>query len=411
MKLTYFSVLVVAAINVNAQQIKPSTLGIHYSLTDFETCAKIQSTSVHDVLKNHQWSHTSQMMSGIGVDFYKGITPNIDFAAGFNYTKGANNFKLPVSNTTSYALTTLDAILNFKLLKDEKFVSPYLVVGGGIYIQHGAGFYAPVGGGIQLYIFKSAFVHIQTVFRAPFSKRDYGCFYYSVGISAPFNKKKKTPVVIQDIKPVDTDGDGIVDKDDSCVNVAGDLKYNGCPIPDSDGDGINDEEDKCPFVFGFPKYNGCPVPDTDKDGLNDEQDSCINQPGPVNNNGCPVKQIPSPEIQKQINFAARNIYFETGKAILKPESNNSLNEVVKILNDNLSINLIINGYTDNVGKPAANLLLSEKRANAVLYFLVSAGINPQRISAKGFGQAQPIATNDSAEGRAKNRRVEIKIAD
>ncbi|MEP6468103.1 MAG: OmpA family protein, partial [Parafilimonas sp.] len=343
---------------------------------------------------------------------FKGITPHLDFSASFNYTKGTNNFKLPIINTTSYTLVTLDALLNIKLLQDKKYVTPYLIAGAGIYAQHGTGFYAPVGGGLQLNIFKSAFVHIQSQFRAPFSKNDYGNFYYQFGIATAIGKKKPKPVVIkQEPKPIDTDGDGILDKDDSCINIIGTVKYNGCPIPDSDGDGLNDEVDQCPTIAGVLKYNGCPVPDTDNDGLDDEHDSCISEAGPINNNGCPVKAKPKEEIQKQINFAARNIYFETGKSILKPESNSSLDEVAAIMSENPSLKLIISGHTDNVGKPDANLLLSKKRANAVLNYLVSKGIDAQRLSAKGFGQMQPIASNTTVEGRSQNRRVEIKIGD
>lgn len=407
--------IIISCICVHAvaqNDIKPHTLGIHYSFTDFETVSKIKATSLHDVLKNHQWSGTPQMMSGFGADYYKGITSHIDFTASFNYTKGINTFKLPATNTISYTLVTLDALVNIKLLKDEKYVTPYLIAGVGIYNQHGTGFYAPLGGGIQLYIFKAAFVHIESQFRAPFSKNDYGNLFYQIGIASSFNKKKIKPVVPkEELKPQDTDGDGILDKDDSCVNTFGFAKYNGCPIPDSDGDGINDEVDKCPTVAGSLKYNGCPVPDTDGDGIDDEHDGCINEAGPIENNGCPVKQKPKEEIQQQINFAARNIYFETGKSILKSESYSSLDEVVNIMNNAPGLKLSISGHTDNVGNPSTNLLLSQNRANAVRDYLISKGIDAKRLSAKGFGQTQPVAPNTTADGRSQNRRVEIKIAE
>ncbi len=85
----------------------------------------------------------------------------------------------------------------------------------------------------------------------------------------------------------DRDGDGIADADDRCPDQAGTAKYNGCPIPDTDGDGINDEVDKCPTVKGVERYQGCPIPDTDNDGVNDEEDKCPSIKGTRENNGCP----------------------------------------------------------------------------------------------------------------------------
>ncbi len=407
-----FSIIAVCLFaTAHAQKdIKPTTVGIHYSFTDFVTSSRIHASSVGDVLKNNQWARSPQMMSGLGVDFYKGITSHIDFAASINYTKGVNNFKLPLTNILPYTLLTADALVNIKLLQDKKYVTPYLVAGIGIYNQHGTGIYAPVGGGLQLNIFNAAMVNIQAQFRAPFSKKDYGGFFYQAGVATPIGKKKPMPLIIkEEPKPSDTDGDGILDKDDSCIATFGFARYNGCPIPDSDGDGLNDETDKCPKVAGTVKYNGCPVPDTDGDGLDDEHDHCITIAGPISNNGCPLPQKPKEEIQQQINFAARNIYFETGKSVLKEISNTALNEVVQVMNENPSFKLSISGYTDNVGNAASNLILSQHRANAVMNYLISKGIKRERLSAEGYGQTKPVANNTTADGRAQNRRVEIKV--
>ena len=145
----------------------------------------------------------------------------------------------------------------------------------------------------------------------------------------------------------DKDGDGITDADDKCPDVNGLARYNGCPVPDTDHDGINDESDKCPAVAGVARYQGCPVPDTDGDGVNDEEDKCPSVSGPTDNFGCPV--IDKKVIEK-INLAAKNIYFATGSSKLLPKSFKSLNEVAKILNDNPSYKIDIEGNTDNSGK-------------------------------------------------------------
>jgi outer membrane protein OmpA-like peptidoglycan-associated protein len=199
----------------------------------------------------------------------------------------------------------------------------------------------------------------------------------------------------------DSDGDGINDEEDKCPNVKGLAKYNGCPIPDSDGDGINDEEDKCPNVAGLARYNGCPIPDTDGDGVNDEEDRCKTIPGVPENGGCP-----------KINFKSENIQFATGTANLTTPAKTELNKLVSILtNDYPNVRVGIEGHTDNVGKAEANQALSEKRATAVKTYLVGKGIAAARLDATGFGQTQPIADNATTEGRAKNRRVNFRVAE
>jgi OOP family OmpA-OmpF porin len=233
----------------------------------------------------------------------------------------------------------------------------------------------------------------------------------------------------------DRDGDGIADKVDKCPDTAGLARYNGCPIPDRDKDGINDEEDQCPDTPGIAKYKGCPIPDSDGDGLNDEVDSCPDKPGTVEFNGCPIPDSdgdgvidtqdkcptePGPkendgcpvvkkEIVEKVNYAARNIFFDVNSDKLKPASLPALDEVADILNNNPQLRLQIDGYTDNTGNAEKNLQLSQQRCDAVKKYLVSKGVDASRIKATGHGQEQPIADNSTPEGRAKNRRVEMKV--
>ena len=204
----------------------------------------------------------------------------------------------------------------------------------------------------------------------------------------------------------DTDGDGVNDEEDKCVAVKGLAKYQGCPIPDTDGDGVNDEEDKCPTVAGTAKYQGCPIPDTDKDGVNDEEDKCPTVAGPASNMGCPVIEK---VIKDKVNFAASHIFFGTGSNKLLAKSFKSLDGVATLLKADQSFKMDIDGYTDNTGKVEKNLELSEKRAAAVKTYLVSKGVSESNLISAGHGVEKPVASNKTAAGRAKNRRVELSV--
>lgn len=113
------------------------------------------------------------------------------------------------------------------------------------------------------------------------------------------------------------------------------------------------------------------------------------------------------EINKTGHVAVYGIHFDTGKATIQPDSEETLNQIVKLLQDNPDLKLNVQGHTDNVGAKAANQALSEKRAQAVVAWLAAHGVAGNRLSAKGFGDSQPVADNTSDEGRAKNRRVEL----
>ncbi len=200
----------------------------------------------------------------------------------------------------------------------------------------------------------------------------------------------------------DSDGDGVLDKDDECPKVKGLKEFNGCP--DSDGDGIEDRKDKCPTIPGAVAGEGCP--DTDGDGVYDNVDKCPTVPGIVANKGCP--EIKKEVIQK-IALAAKGINFETGKDIIKPNSYPNLDKLVEILNQYPEANVSIEGHTDNVGDPAKNLDLSQRRANAVMAYLINKGVAASRMKATGYGDTQPIADNKTKAGKAQNRRVDFKL--
>ncbi len=203
----------------------------------------------------------------------------------------------------------------------------------------------------------------------------------------------------------DTDGDGIEDKLDACPNEKGPAEYYyGCPVRDTDEDGIEDKLDGCLLVKGKPEFKGCP--DSDNDGVEDKLDPCPNTPGPKENRGCPVVEKKD---QEKLELAVKAVKFETGKAVLKTESSKILTDIAAILLKYPYYNLRIDGHTDNQGKDAVNLVLSEKRAQACADFLIAKGIAKTRFLVKGFGETKPVDDNKTAAGRTKNRRVEFDL--
>jgi outer membrane protein OmpA-like peptidoglycan-associated protein len=208
----------------------------------------------------------------------------------------------------------------------------------------------------------------------------------------------------------DRDGDGIADKDDKCPNEKGALSAQGCP--DRDGDGIADREDACPDDKGPVATKGCP--DTDGDGILDKDDKCPNIYGTAENHGCPQPALDATEkqaVQQKLNFAAKNIFFESGSDVIKKSSHTDLDSVAAVLNRYDFLKVSIEGHTDDVGPAKANVDLSNQRAAAVMNYLIAHGVLPTRLTALGYGPYKPVADNKTPEGRAKNRRVEINIKD
>jgi len=199
----------------------------------------------------------------------------------------------------------------------------------------------------------------------------------------------------------DKDGDGIADASDRCPAEAGTLALKGCP--DRDGDGVVDIDDACPDQKGEAKYKGCP--DTDGDGVADNLDKCPTVAGPATNNGCPVEKarVEEPDAESPDG----DLKFETGKATLSRNAYPLLLKTAVLLNEQADVDLIIRGYTDNVGSDKQNLILSKVRANTVKKWFTNNGISPGRLEIHGMGSANPVGDNKTAAGRARNRRVTI----
>jgi outer membrane protein OmpA-like peptidoglycan-associated protein len=202
----------------------------------------------------------------------------------------------------------------------------------------------------------------------------------------------------------DTDGDGTSDLTDNCPTESGPIDNNGCPYGDMDKDGVPDKDDKCPELGGDPLQHGCP--DSDKDGIFDFEDNCPQTAGDPINHGCPVIKEEEKEI---INTAYKRLEFEASSSNLISTSYPTLDELAKLLNSKPAWKLRIAGYTDNVGNEQTNLDLSRRRALAVKNYLVKLGVDEKRITTDYYGSSNPIDTNDTPEGRQKNRRVEMEI--
>lgn len=171
----------------------------------------------------------------------------------------------------------------------------------------------------------------------------------------------------------DNDGDGVLNSADQCPNTPAGIKVDakGCPL-DSDGDGITDDKDECPDTPQGTK---------------------------VDNKGCPLKAV----------YELKGVNFELNKATLAAGSSVVLDKVVTVMKRYPDLVVEIGGHTDNSGDYAYNVDLSQRRAESVRDYLISQGVKADNLKAKGYGPDKPVASNNTKEGRANNRRVELTV--
>jgi len=217
---------------------------------------------------------------------------------------------------------------------------------------------------------------------------------------------------------LDNDGDGIGDDTDKCPtepeSVNGVDDEDGCPEQDEDGDGISGSADQCPTEAedkdGFQDKDGCADPDNDGDGVLDAEDRCATEAetknGYEDKDGCP-DEIPA-EIKKYTGVIP-GIKFRKNASSIQRTSFKVLGESVRVLKDYPDLRILVEGHTSSEGDAALNRELSEKRAQSVKAYLVSAGINADRVEAKGLGHDRPIAPNATKKGREQNRRIEFRL--
>ena len=175
----------------------------------------------------------------------------------------------------------------------------------------------------------------------------------------------------------DVDSDGVLDRDDDCVDQAGDTKNKGCPWPDKDNDGVPDDKDNFPEEVGTQENNGCPI-------------------------------VPS-KFTEFIESDKNNILFTVSSSQLDSDAKFTLNSVKTLLDFYTKTSITIEGYASTDGSTAYNQKLSEERAMEIKNYLVSNNIAPERLNIIGYGESRPVANNSTTYGRAKNRRAQIKI--
>jgi len=369
-------------------------------------------------------------------------------------------FDLMLDSRMSFSEPGIDVFnpllnLRLKLFKETSAVQPYLFGGvgymwdnlkSGVNFDAGAGLKFPVGDNTSLFVAGSYVNGIEgtrAVNGAGATVTDNHIMVTSIlefALGAPKDsdgdgvKDKKdecpdTPPGVQvDEKgcPLDRDGDGIPDYKDECPDEAGPASLAGCP--DRDGDGIADKDDECPDVAGLAKFNGCP--DSDEDGVPDPKDNCPNTPKgcPVDAAGCPIDSDGDGVIDCQDNCPQEagpasnngcpdwvelqipNVYFDFDKSTIKPEFEGELDKLAEQLSTAKEFDIVIGAYTDNIGTEAYNMGLSERRAQAVVKYLLKKGVNNAYVGSNYYGESNPAVPNTSIQNRKLNRRAVFEVA-
>ena len=440
-KLLVAALLVVGINSIQAQdENNPWQVQFGVNAIDVYPTSDVSSFGNEFFNVNDHWNILPSI-SYVGVS--KSIGDGFSVGARGSLNKISKFGDVSVDDLSHYAI---DGTIKYDIIKRQTVIDPFVEIGGGYtWIDEiGAGT-ANGGIGVNIWFTENLGLTLQSSYKHAFE--DYGVkhFQHLAGISVKFGG-------------TDTDGDGIYDKDDACPEVAGLEAFNGCP--DADGDGIEDSKDACPNEAGSKEMNGCPdadgdgvadkddacpneagvpalagCPDADGDGVADKDDACPSEAGPAENKGCPWAdkdgdgvldkddQCPdvagtvanagcpevTAEVQKQLNDYARTILFDTGKSSIKAESTSVMVDIITILKEYPNAKFTVEGHTDSVGSEKLNQSLSESRALSVKEFLVDKGIEEFRLSAVGYGEDKPMATNKTRAGRKQNRRVEINL--
>ena len=403
--------------NVNAQdENNPWAVGFGVNIVDFYVPGSDFGDNVKDHLGNSDWNFLPSI-SRISGEKYLEKGFSLQLAGSLSQIENVRT--LDDSDFIYYAI---DAIVKYDLnmlVGDTGWFDPFVYLGGG-YVSadsEGEGM-LNTGVGFNTWFNDNLGLTFQTGSKFGFADKVQDHIQTSLGLVVKFGGK-------------DTDGDGIYDKNDACPEVAGLAEFNGCP--DADGDGVKDSDDACPNTPGLAAMNGCPdsdgdgiadkddmcpnskgtkankgCPDTDGDGVIDRDDKCATVAGPAANAGCPEPAI-TKEAADVIEFTAKSILFNSGRASFKAGVEDQLDAIAEVMNKYPKATFAIGGHTDNTGSAALNLRLSNKRAIAVRDYLVEKGVDATRLEAKGFGEGFPIEDNNTRAGRANNRRVEIKV--
>ncbi|MDX1564975.1 MAG: OmpA family protein, partial [Phycisphaeraceae bacterium] len=261
-------------------------------------------------------------------------------------------------------------------------------------------------------------------------KRSYHDGIFGIGLFIPLGADPNAEPEPEEPEPVtqivvtaqDSDGDQIPDDMDQCPDTpqGAEIDVRGCER-DADKDGVVNSKDKCQGTPAGVAVNadGCPA-DTDGDGVNDLKDQCPSTPegSTVLADGCALQgDCRVPEAGQRIDergcavgaVILKGVNFDTDSASLTPRARETMRSVAQALKDIDQVQIEVGGHTDSVGNASYNQQLSQRRAETVRDFLIAKGVDPDILTARGYGESQPLVSNDSPAGRETNRRVELKI--
>ena len=391
----------------------------------------------------------------VGDNFSFGVSGSlnkIDKFVTYNPTSG-----YVTSNPGGLMYYGIDATIKYSLQSviKSKVIDPSLSVGGGSSFLGDASYGTiNTGAGVTFWFSENVGLELTTKYKKSYGERvdengtpDAPSFFqHTAGLVFKFGGTDTDKDGIYDKEDAcpevaglkqfngcpDTDGDGIVDGSDACPEVAGLAALNGCPdadgdgvtdandacpqvaglaslkgCPDADKDGVADKDDKCPSVAGPKENAGCPWPDTDNDGVADKDDECPEVAGPASNKGCP--EVTAADLDK-VSADAKMIYFHSGKSTFRSEDVPvKIESISTLLKQYPTAKFSIEGHTDSDGSDAFNQKLSQERADVVKNALIERGMKAENLSAVGYGESKPVATNKTAAGKAKNRRTEVVL--
>ncbi len=375
-------------------------LSVNYSMHDYNTISYVQQNGLRNFIKSQDLFSLKKMSPAVAVSYLYPLTFKTDIivTAAINFKK-----ENPLHESGRMAGEWENG-LQYKFLKPAALLQPYIYLGTGINFNKTSkvSMYIPGGPGLKLNLSGETSIFINTQYRRIFNNDVKNMLLYQIGISGKIGSRRSKKTV---------------------VNHKAYMAYQPVAIVDSDKDGLPDFVDRCPLIRGDILAGGCMPSDRDNDGINDRRDLCADVPGLAINNGCPVK-LPQPlpvfysrlrvpdtetDIQEKVTGLEQLVYFETNRYGVLPHSVKALDELFNILTGKPQILLIIEGHTDNTGTGSKNIWLSQKRANAIKDYLVNKGIAVSRITTRGYGASRPVATNDTGEGKAKNRRVNFIV--
>lgn len=325
----------------------------------------------------------------------------VEVMGGYSWIRGFQDLKI--------AELSANGLFTFR---PEKRFQPYLMGGLGMmqtnperFGSHEESTLGNLGGGIKLR-FGDSPVSLRLEHRVRFemfNTQTYEDQITSLGLQFAFGGEPPAPPVPPMPVDGDQDGDGVPDSRDACANTPAGQTVNqrGCGR-DSDGDGVIDDLDQCANTVRGAQVDsvGCER-DDDNDGIVNRLDNCPNtaEGVRVDNRGCEIKEV----------IRLPGVNFETNSDRLLPGAENVLRDAVATLRRNADLVVEVAGHTDSAGAAEYNASLSERRATTVRDYLVAGGVNAANLTVRGYGEERPIADNSTADGRADNRRVELRI--